>query len=87
MLAWTADPARRRPQDAMLAACVVFATAYAVLVGLESALLAALSAVLIVASIAPFLVPTRYRLWDQVQRVLEVRGATELLCRRLEARM
>jgi hypothetical protein len=27
------------------------------------------------------------RRWDQVQRVLEVRGATELLCRRLEARM
>jgi hypothetical protein len=62
MITWTAHPARRRPQDAMLAACVVFATAYAVLVGLESALLAALSAVFIVASIAPFLVPTRYRL-------------------------
>jgi hypothetical protein len=27
------------------------------------------------------------RRWDGVQRVLEVRGATELLCRRLEARM
>lgn len=27
------------------------------------------------------------RRWDQVQRVLEIRGATELLCRRLEARM
>lgn len=27
------------------------------------------------------------RRWDQVQRVLEVRGATALLCRRLEARM
>lgn len=27
------------------------------------------------------------RRWDAVQRVLEVRGATELLCRRLEARM
>ena len=25
--------------------------------------------------------------WDQLQRVLEVRGATELLARRLEARM
>lgn len=46
----------------MLAACVVFATAYAVLVGLQSALLAVLAAVLLVASIAPFLVPTRYRL-------------------------
>jgi hypothetical protein len=27
------------------------------------------------------------RRWDQVQRVLEVRGSTELLARRLEARM
>lgn len=27
------------------------------------------------------------RRWDQLQRVLEVRGTTELLCRRLEARM
>ena len=27
------------------------------------------------------------RRWDQVQRVLEQRGSTELLCRRLEERM
>lgn len=27
------------------------------------------------------------RRWDQLQRVLEVRGSTELLCRRLEARL
>jgi hypothetical protein len=27
------------------------------------------------------------RRWDALQRVLEVRGATELLCQRLEARM
>jgi hypothetical protein len=25
--------------------------------------------------------------WDALQRILEVRGSTELLCRRLEARM
>ena len=25
--------------------------------------------------------------WDQLQRVLEVRGSTELLCQRLEARL
>ncbi len=65
MIAWTAHPARRRPQDAMLAACVVLLTAYAVLVGLGSALLAALAAVLLVGSIAPFLVPTRYRIDDE----------------------
>jgi hypothetical protein len=62
VIAWTAHPARRRPQDAMLAVCVMFATAYAVLVGLESPLLAALAVVLLLASIAPFLAPTRYRL-------------------------
>lgn len=27
------------------------------------------------------------RRWDALQRVLEVRGSTELLCRRIEARM
>ena len=61
-LGWTAHPARRRPQDAMLAACVVLLTAYAVLVGLGSALLAALAAVLLAAAIAPFLFPTRSRI-------------------------
>jgi hypothetical protein len=30
---------------------------------------------------------TSPRRWDQVQRVLEERGSTELLCRRLEERM
>lgn len=49
----------------MLAAGVVFATAYAVLVGLRSPLLAAVAVVLVVASIAPFLLPTRYRLDDE----------------------
>jgi hypothetical protein len=46
----------------MLAAFVVLATAYAVLVGLGSALLAALASILIALSIAPFLLPTRYRI-------------------------
>ena len=61
-LEWTAHPARRRPQDAMLAASVIFVSAYAILVSLQSALLAVLAIVLLVAAIAPFLVPTRYRL-------------------------
>jgi hypothetical protein len=64
MLAWTAHPAKRRPQDLMLAACVIFATAYAVLVSLQSPLLAGLAVVLLVAAIAPFLLPTHYRLDD-----------------------
>ncbi|MBA3820048.1 MAG: hypothetical protein H0X17_14230, partial [Deltaproteobacteria bacterium] len=66
MLAWTAHPAKRRPQDLMLAACVIFVTAYAVLVSLQSALLAGLAVVLLVAAIAPFLLPTHYRLDDEL---------------------
>jgi len=62
ILEWTAHPARRRPQDAMLAACVILVAAYAVLVSLQSALLAGLAVAFLVAAITPFLVPTRYRL-------------------------
>jgi hypothetical protein len=62
ILEWTAHPARRRPQDAMLAACVILVAAYAVLVSLQSALLAGLAVAFLVAAITPFLLPTRYRL-------------------------
>lgn len=48
----------------MLATCVVALTAWAVLVGLGSAWLAVVAVALVVAAIAPFLVPTRYRLDD-----------------------
>ncbi|MEJ7599223.1 MAG: hypothetical protein WKG01_15055 [Kofleriaceae bacterium] len=61
-LAWTAHPARRRPQDAMLAASVILVSAYAILVSLRSPLLAALAVVMLLVAIAPFLVPTRYQL-------------------------
>jgi hypothetical protein len=61
-LEWTAHPARRRPQDAMLAACVILVAAYAILVSLQSAWLAVLAVLFLLAAIAPFLVPTRYRL-------------------------
>jgi hypothetical protein len=61
-LAWTAHPAKRRPQDAMLAACVIALASYAVLVGLESGWLALVAAVILVVAIAPFLVPTHYTL-------------------------
>ena len=60
-LAWTSHPAKRRPQDVALAACVILGTAYAVLVSLRSPLLAGLSIVLLVVAILPFLVPTHYR--------------------------
>jgi len=59
---WTAHPAKRRPQDVMLAMCVIALTAWAVLVGLRSPWLAACAAVMLVVAIAPFLLPTHYRL-------------------------
>lgn len=46
----------------MLAACVMFATAYAVLVSLRSPLLAGLAIAFLGVAIAPFLFPTHYRL-------------------------
>jgi hypothetical protein len=61
---WTAHPARRRPQDVFLVAAVVLVSAWAVLVTLDSAFLAALAAVILVVAVAPFLFPTRYRLDD-----------------------
>lgn len=61
-LTWTAHPAKRRPQDAMLAACVIALATYAVLVGMQSAWLAAIAAVMLVLAVSPFLVRTRYRL-------------------------
>ena len=64
MIEWTAHPARRRPQDVMLAVCVVALTAWAVLVGLRSGWLAVIAAVLLVGAIGPFLIPTHYRLDD-----------------------
>jgi hypothetical protein len=72
VITWTAHPAKRRPQDAMLAACVICATAYAVLVGLRSPLLAVLAVVFLLVAIAPFLLPTRYTL--DGERISERRG-------------
>jgi hypothetical protein len=59
---WTAHPAKHRPRDVMLFAMVVLFSTYAVLVGLESAFLAALAAVILVVTAVPFLAPTRYRI-------------------------
>jgi hypothetical protein len=59
---WTAHPARRRPQDLMLFVAVAMFSAYAVLVSLDSAFLAALAIVILVITVMPFLAPTRYRL-------------------------
>jgi hypothetical protein len=59
---WTAHPARHRPQDVMLLGAVLVFSAYAVLVGFESAFLAALAPVILIIAVAPFWAPTRYRI-------------------------
>ncbi|MBK9033201.1 MAG: hypothetical protein IPL61_18340 [Myxococcales bacterium] len=64
MLAWTAHPARRRPDHVALLAAVVLLSAWAVLVTLEAPWLAALAAALLVIAVAPFWLPTTYRLDD-----------------------
>jgi len=63
---WTAHPARQRPRDLALACAVVFLTAGAVLASFESLLLMTLAVVIVIVSIAPFWLPTRYRITDQV---------------------
>lgn len=72
ILTWTAHPAKRRPEHAMLCACVGALTAYAVLVGLGSPLLAVIAVVLLGIAIAPFLLPTHYLL--DAERIRERRG-------------
>ena len=61
-LAWTAHPARRRPDQVALIAAVVLLSAWAVLVTLAAPWLAILAAALLVIAVAPFWLPTRYRL-------------------------
>ena len=51
---WTAHPAARRPQDVMLVMFVIAIAAYAMLVGMQSAWLAAIAVVMLVVAIAPF---------------------------------
>jgi hypothetical protein len=60
LASWTAHPARRRPRDVTLVVAVVAMTAYAVLAAFQSALLAGLSAIILLVAVAPFLLPTRY---------------------------
>lgn len=61
---WTSHPARRRPQDVFLLAAVVLLSAWAVLVTLQSPLLAALAVVVLMVSVSPFWLPTHYQLDD-----------------------
>jgi len=64
LLRWTAHPARRRPRDVALTVAVVATTAGVVLMTFESAWLALVSAVVLLASVSSFLLPTRYTLTD-----------------------
>ena len=61
---WTAHPARTRPREVALVVAVVSLTCGAVLASLESLLLAALAAVILVVAVAPFVFPTHYTLTD-----------------------
>ncbi len=75
---WTAHPAKRRPQDVFLVLAVVLVSMWAVLVTLDSPLLSGLAGVILLVSVAPFLVPTHYlvdddgvearRLWTRRRR-------------------
>lgn len=64
MLTWTAHPARRRPDHVALVVAVALLAAWAVLVTLEAPWLALLAVILIAAAVAPFWLPTRYRIDD-----------------------
>jgi len=61
-MSWTAHPAARRPQDVMLVVFVIAIASYAILVGMQSALLAAVAAIMLVVATAPFLMRTHYRI-------------------------
>ncbi|RMH44633.1 MAG: hypothetical protein D6689_01990 [Deltaproteobacteria bacterium] len=61
---WTAHPARRRPRDVALVAAVVLLSTGAVVAWLQSLVFAAIAAGLLLGSVAPFWLPTRYRLTD-----------------------
>jgi hypothetical protein len=65
ILTWTAHPARRRPKDVALVIAVVCITTAVVLSTFQSALLGALATIVLVASVGPFLFPTRYALTDE----------------------
>jgi hypothetical protein len=87
LLRWTAHPARRRPREVALVVAVVATTCGVVLLTFESALLALLAAVVLCASVAPFLLPTRYTLTDEgieAARALMTRRRRFADLRRLE---
>lgn len=63
-LSWTAHPARTRPRDLALVVSVLLLTTGAVLSTFQSMFFAVLAVTILVATIAPFLFPTRYHIDD-----------------------
>lgn len=61
---WTAHPAKQRPRDLVLVIAVVCLTMGAVLASFESLFLAGLAAVVLIAAVSSFLLPTRYTITD-----------------------
>ena len=61
---WTAHPAKSRPRDVALLACVGLIFCGAVLSSLQSAWLTVLAAIVLTIAVAPFLFPTRYQLTE-----------------------
>jgi hypothetical protein len=86
-LTWTAHPAKRRPQQVALVAAVVLITASVVLSTLQSLLLTLLAALFLLISVAPFLLPTHYRLTEELveeRRLLRRRSRRWEELRRLQ---
>jgi hypothetical protein len=61
---WTAHPAKSRPRDVALMVAVIFLTAGAVMMSLQSAFLTVLAVVILLVGVAPFWLPTTYVLTD-----------------------
>lgn len=71
---WTTHPARRQPAQVALVSSVVLLSAWTVLVTLESPFLALVAAVILCASVSPFLFPTHHRLDDDGVEVRRLGG-------------
>ena len=76
--AWTAHPARRRPQDVMLLVAALLLTAWLIMAVVEAPFLTVLGVVILIVSTAAFWAPTRY--------VLDEQGASERRLGRHKAR-
>jgi len=61
---WKAHPAKERPKDVALVVAVVFLTAGAVLMSLQSLFLTLLAVIILVVAVSAFLFPTHYTITD-----------------------